>query len=178
MKKKVLALILAGVCAFGLVGCGKEEKKKEVNVDITEVHNSVKEAYGETYYPNQTYDTNTIEQMFGVKEDLYEKAIAEGPMMSFSVDTFVAIKAKSGKGSEVKKALTDYREKLVNDSMQYPTNKVKIQASQVVSYDDYVFFILLGDIPMEVEEQGDEAILEAAKSENQKAIDAIDKFFK
>ena len=32
--------------------------------------------------------------MFGISEDLYEESIAEGPMISVHVDTFLAFKAK------------------------------------------------------------------------------------
>ena len=37
-------------------------------------------------------------------------------MISAHVDTFIAIKAKEGKGEEVEKALTSYRDYLINDS--------------------------------------------------------------
>ena len=59
--------------------------------------------------------------------------------------------------------------------MQYPMNQIKVQASRVEQVGNYVFFILLGDIPMEVEEKGEDAILAAAKEQAQIAVDAINK---
>ena len=39
-------------------------------------------------------------------------------MISVHVDTFVAIRAKEGKGGDVEKLLGDYRTRLVEESMQ------------------------------------------------------------
>ena len=54
---------------------------------------------------------------------------------------------------------------------------VKVQASEVVRHGDYVFFVLLGEIPFEAEEQGDDAILEAAKKGVKIGVDTINGFF-
>ena len=61
-------------------------------------------------------------------------------MISVHLDTFVALKAKEGKGGEVEKLLADYRTRFVEDSMQYPMNISKVQASEVVRHGDYVFY--------------------------------------
>ena len=67
-----------------------------------------------------------------------------------------------------------YRKRLLDDTMQYPMNLIKIQASQVVRYGNYVFFLMLGEVSMEDMERGDQAALEAAQAENQKAVDAVE----
>lgn len=98
-------------------------------------------------------------------------------MISVHVDTFVAIRAKEGKGGDVEKLLGDYRTRLVDDSMQYPMNISKVQASEVVRHGDYVFFVMLGTASEEAQEQGEEAALQSAQEENKKAVDAINAFF-
>ena len=104
--------------------------------------------------------------------DVYKRQI------STFVETFIGVKAKEGKGDDVEKALTEYRERLVGDTMQYPMNVSKIQASQVVRHGDYVFFVMLGGPDDAAMEQGDEAALKSAEENNKIAIDVIDGFFK
>lgn len=150
----------------------------EVNVDLEKIHTAVKEAYGENYIPSAPFDEQGMKELFGINSDLYENFIAEGPMISVHVDTFVAVKANEGKGEEVEKHLNDYRESQLNDAVQYPMNLPKIEASQVVRHGDYVFFVMLGSPSQEAEEKGEDAALESAKENNQIAIDIIDGFFK
>jgi len=99
-------------------------------------------------------------------------------MISTFVETFIGVKAKEGKGEEAEKALNTYRDQLVNDTMQYPMNVAKIQASQVIRHGDYVFFVMLGAPSDEAMEEGDEAALKSAAENNQIAVDIIDGYFK
>lgn len=145
--------------------------------DLQDIYNEVKIAYGEEYFPVMMYDQESFTNIFGVSEDLYDSYIAEGPAISAHVDQFVAIKAKDGKGAEVETHIKEYQEKLMADGMQYPINQVKIKASDVVRHDDYVFFVMLGNPDPELEEQGEEAILESAKEQNQIAVDIINSSF-
>jgi len=177
--KKIVSLVMVGIMAFSLAACSSKKDDQGTGnvkeVPVSEIQTAVKDAYGEAYIPNMDYDAQTLESIFGVKEDWYEEFVAQGPMMSAQVDTFVAIKAKEANVQEVVDALNSYRDYLVNDSMQYPMNQIKVQASRVEQVGNYVFFILLGEIPMEVEEQGEDAILATAKEQAQIAVDAINK---
>lgn len=177
--KKLFSLVMVGVMAFSLVACATKKDDQGTgnikDVPVSEIQTAVKEAYGEAYIPGMDYDAQTLESIFGVKEDWYEEFTAQGPMMSAHVDTFVAIKAKEANVQDVVDALNSYREYLVNDSMQYPMNQIKIQASRVEQVGNYVFFILLGEIPTDVEDQSEDKMLEAAKEQSQIAVDAINK---
>ncbi|WP_312492525.1 DUF4358 domain-containing protein [Anaerosporobacter sp.] len=177
--KKIVSLVMVGIMAFSLAACSSKKDDQGTGnvkeVPVSEIQTAVKDAYGEAYIPNMDYDAQTLESIFGVKEDWYEEFVAQGPMISAQVDTFVAIKAKEANVQEVVDALNSYRDYLVNDSMQYPMNQIKVQASRVEQVGNYVFFILLGEIPMEVEEQGEDAILATAKEQAQIAVDAINK---
>ena len=145
---------------------------------VNDVLDAVKEAYGEGYYPNMPVEDDAFFDKFGVSKDDVDEYVAEVPMISTNVDTFVAVKAKDGKGESVEASLNLYRDALVSDTMQYPMNLPKIQASEVYRVDDYVFFVMLGEIPTEKLDESDEAALEAAKENNAIAIKAIDSILK
>lgn len=145
-------------------------------VDMTELYTAVKEAYGDEYIPSMPYDEQAMKELFGISADLYDGYIAEGPMISVHVDNFVMVEAKEGKGEQVEQILVQYRETLLTESLQYPMNMPKIEASQVIRHDDYVFFVMLGGATEGAEDEA--AALAAAKEGNQIGIDVIDGFFK
>lgn len=191
--KKIFAVALALTMSLMMfAGCGSNKdadtnKEPGTNQEqpsdskaesgkIKEIHEAVKAAYGETYLPNMPVDETMLSEKFGVSKDLVKEYVAEIPMISVNIDTFVGIEAAEGKAEEVEAALNKYREAMLADTMQYPMNVPKIQASKVLKVDDYVFFILLGDIPLEILDTEDEAkIKDAADKEVQKAVDAINK---
>lgn len=153
---------------------GKEEQKDDVS--LTEIVAAVKKAYGDGYLPNMTIDQDVLAEQYGIKKNMYEEVIAEGPMLSFQIDTFIAVKAKDGKAEEVKAAMEKYKQYLLDESMQYPMNASKIPATQVYRFGNYVFFSMLVS-PQGEEPESEEAYLEAAKKQNQIAYDTIAKFF-
>lgn len=144
---------------------------------LNEVHEAVKAVYGDNYIPSMPYDATALEELFGVKADWYDAVIAEGPMISVHVDTFIGVKAKADKVKDVAAALETYREGQIESSVQYPMNIVKVQASQVVTHGDYVFFVMLGSADEAAEAENEEAALASAKESNQKAMDMIASFF-
>ena len=97
------------------------------DVSLDDVLNDIKEAYGENYVPDSAVDEQMLSDIIGLSPDLYESYVAEMPMISTFVETFIGVKAKEGKGEEAEKALNAYRDQLVNDTMQYPMNVAKIQ---------------------------------------------------
>ena len=123
-----------------------------------------------------TIDQDVLAEQYGIKKNMYEEVIAEGPMLSFQIDTFIAVKAKDGKAEEVKAAMEKYKQYLLDESMQYPMNASKIPATQVYRFGNYVFFSMLVS-PQGEEPESEEAYLEAAKKQNQIAYDTIAKFF-
>ena len=172
-KLKVAALMLATAVVF--TACGKKDNNENTPSPTPTEVVSPTEIYGEEYgyAPDMSYDKTAISELFGVSEDWYDYALAEGTMISMHVDTFVAIHAKEGNLENVQNALNNYRDVLINDTMQYPMNQLKIQGSKVFTHKDYVFFIMLGfvdDSMLDAEE--DTAIAEYEKM-NQKVIDKI-----
>lgn len=188
MRKSIYAIVLF-MTAVSLTACGGKgstesgdsgsavESTQAVTVDLEKVHQAVKDLYGENYIPSSPYDAQTLYDLFGIPEELCDEFIAEGPMISVHVDTFLAVKAKEGKGAEAEKKLNDYRTMLIEDSMQYPMNQSKVEASEVIRHGDYVFFVMLGTASDEAMSEGEEAALKSAQEENKKAVDAINGFF-
>lgn len=175
MKKIIVMVLAISMLAAFAVGCtpkGEEVK----NVDIKEIHTAVKDSLGEDYVPNMDMEEEGLENMLGVKAEDIEEFIAQTPMISVSVDTFIAIKAKEGKADAIEEGLNNYRKNLVENSLQYPMNLAKVNASKVIRHGDYVFFTMLGrfDDRMDITE---EQALEFAKEETKKIEDVINKFF-
>ncbi|MEG2350199.1 MAG: DUF4358 domain-containing protein [Hungatella sp.] len=186
MRKILITAALMAAAMMMMTGCKSQPSKDTAatqettvvkTVNLEDIHMAVKAAYGENYIPNFAYEEQMMEDLFGLKKDLYDSYIGEGPMISVHVDNFVAVKAKEGKGEEVQKVLEQYRESLVTDAMQYPVNLPKIQSSEIVRYGDYVFFVMLGTPTPEAEAKGEKAALESAKENNQIAMKAIAGFF-
>lgn len=176
--KKAAIAFMCGILVVSTVACGtaKEEQSQEKeiqDVSVSEIEEAVAEAYGEDYLAKMEYAPEEIKNVFGIDPELYEECLAKGPMITVHVDTFVAIKAKSGKTEEVETALKDYQEKLKADTLQYPMNIPKIQASEVKVYGDYVFFIMLGYADAE-EGQSEEEMLKEFQKQNEKAVTAIE----
>lgn len=140
--------------------------------EMTELRAAVVEAVGETeYWPDMPMDQEMLETFYGINADMYEDYMAESPMISANVDTLVIIKAKEGQTDAVYDVLNTYREGLVNDTMQYPQNLGKIQASQVEKIGDYVIFVQLGGFAVESEDEAD--VITLCQEANGKALDAI-----
>ena len=146
--------------------------------ELTSIRDAVAAQYGDNYAPSMQYDKETIENLFGVAPELYDYAIAEGPMISAHVDTFAAFHATEGNADAIEEALNNYRDILVNDTFQYPMNVLKIQASKVYKNGDYVFFIMLGFIEDQSSITEDEQFIEEYAKLNQLAVDAIESILK
>lgn len=175
MKKIIVMLLAISMLAVFAVGCAPKVVDKDV--DIKEIHTAVKDSLGEDYVPNMDLDEETLENMLGVKAEDIEEFIAQTPMISVSVDTFIAIKAKEGKADTIEEALNSYRKNLVENSMQYPMNLAKVNASEVVRHGDYLFFIMLGKFD-DRDDATEEEQLEFAKEEVKNVEEVINKFFK
>lgn len=134
---------------------------------------AVVEAVGENYFPNMPLDPEMLETMFGITSDMYEDYMAEMPMISTNVDTLLIIKAKDDKVEAVEEALHAYRDAKVSDTMQYPMNVGKIQASRIERIGNYVCFVQLGGDVMTAAESGDEAVIAQCTQANELVIEVI-----
>lgn len=182
--KRILCALLTLCLTLSLTACQKEEAK---TIDLNALHTEIKEAYGESYLPVEPMEGTDLNARYGLTEDMYTELIAEFPMISINVDEFVAVHAAEGKADEVKAAMETYQKNLQENTMQYPMNIPKIQASQVISHGDYTFFVMLSFME-DMEENNDttsiddaakteEEALKKAQQDNQTAVDIINRYF-
>lgn len=133
---------------------------------------AVIEAVGQDgYWPDMAMDAEMAETFYGLKADMYEDYLAERPMISNNVDELIIVRAKEDKVDEVEAALNAYREANVNDTMQYPMNLGKVQASQVEKSGQYVIFVQLGGFA--IDSESEEEVIRLCQEANQKAVEAI-----
>ncbi len=134
---------------------------------------AVVDKLGENYWPNMPVTPDILEGLFGITSAMYDDYLAEMPMISTNVDTLVIIKPKADQAKAVEDALNAYRDAKVNDTMQYPMNVGKIQASKVEKIGDYICFIQLGADTMELSEEGDAAVIKHCQEQNELAIEQL-----
>lgn len=137
------------------------------------IKQAVVTAMGENYWPNTQIFPDMLEAMYGVTPDMYDDYMGEMPMISTNVDTLVIIKAKEDQVDAVADALNAYRQRMVADTMQYPMNIGKIQASRVEKFGNYVCFVQLGADTTVALESGDEAVIQQCMEQNDLALGVI-----
>lgn len=148
------------------------EAGTEMDEGIASIRDAVMAALGENYWPNTEMPVEFMDA-YGLTADMYDAFFGEMPMISTNVDTLIVIKAKDGQVEAVEGVLNAYRDKLVNDTMQYPMNIGKIQASRVDTFGNYVCFIQLGADVMDAMDLGDEAVIKQCQEQNEIAASAI-----
>lgn len=199
--KRFIGLLLTVVMAFSVVACSKDTNEENVDVPSTEqgtnesgdtaqtednqtnygvgvsledVKAAVVDALGENYWPDTDISADMLKDIYGISDDMYEEFYAQMPMISTNVDTIIIVKAKEDKVTAVEDALNAYREVMINDTMQYPMNIGKIQASRIETFGQYVCFVQLGADTMEASETGDEAVIEQCQQDNELALEVIE----
>lgn len=141
--------------------------------EMETIKKAVTDALGENYWPNTAIPAEMLEGTFGITADMYDDYMAEMPMISTNVDMLIVVKPKEGQLQAVEDALNAYRDMMVEDTMQYPMNVGKIQASRIERIGDYVCFVQLGADVMNVLEQGDEAVIKHCLEQNELAIEVM-----
>lgn len=143
------------------------------SAEMQAVRDAVATELGENYWPNLQVPKEQMESVIGISSDVYEDYFFEMPMMSAHVDAILVAKAKEGQTESLEKAVKAYQENLKSNTMQYPMNIGKIQASKVETVGQYVCFVQLGGDTTGVEEKGDEAVIAYCQEENDKVLGII-----
>lgn len=141
--------------------------------EMEDLKAAVVEALDGDYWPNTAMLPDMLEMTFGLTADMYEDYMAESPMISANVDTLLIVRAKDDKVEAVREALDAYRETQISNTMQYPMNVGKVQASRVETMGSYVVFVQLGGDTEQAAEEGDEAVVAMCQEINDRAIEAI-----
>lgn len=205
MKKAVVCLC-TGMLVLSMVACGRNDEsqsqesqtptessqqntteptaspeatgapQEQQNSELKNIRQTLVEVLGENYWPNTEIPAEYLEE-YGLTTDMYEDFYGEMPMISTNVDTLIVVQAKEGQVTAVEEVLNSYRDNLVNDTMQYPMNVGKIQASRIETFGNYVCFVQLGADTTEMygEDGDEEAVIKHCQEQNELAIEALGK---
>lgn len=144
------------------------------DVSAADIGKAVADEYGDEYIPDMDIPADYLDSTYGVKPEWYDDFFGQIPMISANVDTFIAVKAKADKVSDVEKALNDYADYYKNDAQKYPKDIAKVDACRVYTKGNYVFFIMLGYPTDEVENMDDAAQVKYYTEQNDRAVKVID----
>lgn len=145
---------------------------------LKEVYDAVRKEFGEFFVSMPAVVTEQqMTEMYYLNADDVEEFVGEMSLANVSGDTFIGVKAKPGRAEAVKDALEKRKADIVEQFKTYPVNfmDLKSEAAEVVVEGDYVFMVLLGDINIP---DGQEASLEMAKKEVERAVRVIESAFK
>lgn len=145
-----------------------------ISEEMSAIRQAVVDALGENYWPDMQIPPEYLEG-YGLTSDMYTDFWGEMPMIGTNVDTIIVIKASEGQIDAVEEVLNSYRETLVNDTMQYPMNLGKIQASRIEVVGDYACFAQLGADTMDLMDAGDEEVIRHCQEQNELALEAIER---
>ena len=144
------------------------------DVSAADIGKAVADEFGDDYIPDMDIPADYLDSTYGVKPEWYDDFFGQMPMINVNVDTFIAVKAKADKVSDVEKALNDYADYYKNDAQKYPKDLAKVDACRVYTKGNYVFFIMLGYPTDEVENMDDAAQVKYYTEQNDRAVKVID----
>ena len=181
MKKRLLILLTAAIL---LAGCKKEGASTEGtesgyrdDVSTQNLVEAVAEELSDEYWADMELAPEYLEDWYGISTDMYEEFYGQTPMISANVDSLIIVKAYEDQIDKVEDALNTYRTSMIENTMQYPSNIPKIQASQIAVYGNYVCFVQLGG-SMGGTEGDDEAAVKVCQEMNGQALSVIEEELK
>lgn len=155
---------------------GGNENDPSADSETGKILAAIRDAYGENFLPDMEFPQEMIADTYGIREDTYDEITVQVPMISAHPDTVIIVKAAAGKGDDVKAALEAHRTYLIEESMQYPMNIAKVNATKVVENGDFYALLLLGR-PDEREDASDAEMAEYAEQQVQIGVDAFNGYF-
>lgn len=116
--------------------------------DLQKIHNKIKRAYGENYWPSvqRQDDEDYMRDVLKLDPAWCDDVIVDVAMISAHADMLVLVDASEGNLENVKNALDAYKEYLINESLQYPMNAARVRGAVVDVVGDYVCFSILGGV--------------------------------
>lgn len=152
--------------------CGQTAK----DVPLETVYTGIKEAYGGDYRPDGEIPQELLENTYGLKNDMYTEIKAEMSMISIHPDVLIVVKAAEGQADNVEAALNTARDNAIQNTLQYPMNIPKTNATKVLREGNIIAYLTLGANGDFEDAQSDEART-FAENEAQKGADAFQKSF-
>lgn len=157
-------------------GSDPTEDEPAADTETAKILAAISKAYGDNFLPNMEYPQEMIADTYGIKEDTYTEITVQVPMISMHPDTVIIVKAAAGKGDDVKAALEAYKIYLIEESMQYPMNAAKVNATKVVENGDFYALLMLG-APDDRDDPTDAEMAEYAEQQVKIGVDAFNDYF-
>ncbi len=176
MKKAGLLAGILTLAASIVAGCGGNKEPEGAagyrdDVSAQVLVEAAAEELGEDYWADMDLAPEYLDDWYGISDEMYEDYYGQTPMISANVDSLIVVKAKEDQVTDVENAFDTYREAMVQDTMQYPSNLPKLQASMIRVFGNYVCFVQLG---ADVSENEEEAV-KACQEMNERALAVIEK---
>lgn len=143
-------------------------------ITVEDIVTTMKVTYGDKYLPNMPLDAESLEFLMGITPDMYDEFYGEFPMISTHVDRLVVVKTQNTE--EVTNIFTNYKQKLIDETMQYPMNVPKVNSATVYGAEDYVIFFILGAYLDEAEDEV--AATNYAVEQRDIGIEALNELFR
>lgn len=143
--------------------------------EAAKILDAIKEAYGENYLPSMPVEKEYLVSMIGLEEGSFTDFAGELPMISAHADMAIIVKAADGKADDVKEKLEAYKKYRMEESMEYPMNMPKINASKVLENGDYLGYIILGAFGDEEADESTQA--DFAEEQIKIGVDAFNNYF-
>lgn len=143
--------------------------------EAAKILDAIKEAYGENYLPSMPVEKEYLVSMIGLEEGSFTDFAGELPMISAHADMAIIVKAADGKAADVKEKLEAYKKYRMEESMEYPMNMPKINASKVLENGDYLGYIILGAFGDEEADESTQA--DFAEEQIKIGVDAFNNYF-
>ncbi|MCL2087813.1 MAG: DUF4358 domain-containing protein [Oscillospiraceae bacterium] len=157
-KSFLSATFIIGMC---LTACADVERalvsppaqthaQAQTSVSAQAVLEHIKSAYGEHYPPSIPMTQEQLLQ-YGLTPDLYDECAHETAAITVYLNKVVVVKAKPEKINEVEAALETFRHDIITNTLQYPMNIEKAQATSVTRKGNYIALILAGETLQDTE---------------------------
>lgn len=143
--------------------------------EAAKILDAIREAYGENYLPSMPVEKEYLVSAIGLEEGSFTDFAGELPMISAHADMAIIVKAADGKAADVKEKLEAYKKYRMEESMEYPMNMPKINASKVLENGDYLGYIILGAFGDEEADESTQA--DFAEEQIKIGVDAFNNYF-
>ncbi len=148
----------------------KDYQEEEQFYTLPELKDKVENLLGDAYWPEVNLSAKELEDLTGIKEDMYVDFLAQRQVLDAHIDTLIVIHAKEDHVGEIEQAIETYRSGIIEANRDHPQNLGKAQASRMETIDDYVCFVLLGADTTPYADRGTDAVAAHCLEENERAL--------
>ena len=149
--KKLLALSMCLILSLSLVACGNDNSSSSSSSSTSSSTTSSSDSSSVTSSAEsseEVSDDAMLTDLYYLEKEWLDEYVIAAAMMNVSSDNLAVIKATEGNADKVAEALEKRRSDVENSFAQYlPEQYEKAQNGLVKTQGDWVFLVILDDIP-------------------------------